>query len=67
MELCAKYLKKKLFILFHLHTLLSQAELQSFCRDVRYRKLCVLFVETADISLPYPARKVIVDTDMCQI
>lgn len=67
MELCAKYLKKKLFVIFHLHTLLSESEMQSFCRDVTYRKFCLLLIETTEVPCCPLERKIIVDSDMCEI
>ena len=67
MELCAKYLKKKLFVVFHLHTLMSQKEIAAFYRDAAYRKLSLLCIETKDVTVAPPVRKVIVDGDMCEI
>ena len=67
MELCAKYLKKKLFVVFHLHTLLSAEEMQAFCRDVTLRKFSLLCIETKDITACSHERKIIVDADMCEI
>lgn len=67
MELCAKYLKKKLFVVFHLHTLMSQKEMTAFYRDAAYRKLHLLCIETKDVPLESHIRKVIVDEDMCEI
>jgi len=67
MELAEKYLKKKLFILFHLHDALTSKELQDFIRDVVYRKLCVLLVETHDVPTCEGERKRIIDKDLCEI
>ena len=37
-ELCEKYLKKKLFIILNLHSCCSQEELNYFFKDAVYRK-----------------------------
>lgn len=65
MELCMKYLKKRLFVIPHLHGCLSEKEMASFCKDALYRKAQVLIVETVDCIAGKQERKQIIDRDLC--
>ena len=67
MELCEKYLKKDLFVLFHLHACFSSEELEDFVKDVTYRKLNVLLIESYDIKAVSSEKKVILDCDLCEL
>ena len=67
MELCAKYLKKKLFVLLHQHTLLSAEELASFCKNAMYQKLPLLLIEGSNVPCSPWEKKRVVDVDMCEI
>ncbi len=67
MELCAKYLKKKLFVLFHLHALLSAEEMAAFCKNAFYQKLPLLLVEGKGTDCSALEYKHVIDPDMCEI
>lgn len=67
MELCEKYLKKDLFVFFHVHAYFSREELTDFVKDIVYRKLNVMFVESYDIEAVSQERKVILDCDLCEL
>ena len=67
MELCAKYLKKQLFIILHLHVLLSAEEIKSFCKNAVYRKLPILLLAGARAEFSEQESVHIVDDDLCEI
>lgn len=67
MELCEKYLKKKLFIILNLHSCCSQEELDCFFKDIVYRKNNILLLETHLEDASKYEKVLIVDKDMCEI
>lgn len=67
MELCEKYLKKDLFVFFHLHACFSRKELADFVKDIAYRKLNVLLIESYDIEAVSSEKKVVLDCDLCEL
>lgn len=67
MELCEKYLKKKLFIILNLHSCCSQEELNYFFKDAVYRKNNILLLETHLEEVSTYEKVLIVDKDMCEI
>lgn len=66
LELCRELTAKKLFILFDFFTLFSEEEAMEFQKELCYRKIYVLFIESrvpiSDIDNRY-----IIDTDKCEI
>lgn len=67
MELTERYLRKKFFVVLHLHSILTEDEMSKFLREVHCRELNLLMVET---HLPYKvaAEQVrIIDCDLCEI
>lgn len=67
MELCEKYLRKDLFVFFHLHACFSTVELTDFVKDITYRKLNVLLIESRDVETALSEKKVILDCDLCEL
>lgn len=67
MELCEKYLHKKLFVFLNLHSYFHKDQLESLFRDIIYRKYNVLIVERYDIKALINEQKQIIDMDLCEI
>ena len=66
-ELCEKYLKKKLFIILNLHACCSREELDCFFKDAVYHKYKILLLETHIEDISKYEKVLIVDKDMCEI
>ena len=67
MELCEKYLNKKLFVILNIHACCSIEELNSFLKDVVYRKSNVLIIESHIENISKYEKVKIIDNDMCEI
>ena len=67
MELCEKYLNKKLFVFFNLRSYFSRDELNTLFQDIVYRKYNVLLVERYDYTALSLEQKRIIDIDLCEI
>ena len=67
MELCEKYLKKKLFIFVNLHGYFSAEERELLFKDISYRCYNVLIVERYDVKSSPQELKRIIDMDLCEI
>lgn len=67
MELCEKYLNKKLFVFMNLHAYFSKEELEKLFKDFVYRKSKVLMIERYDVKAVSNEQKRIIDIDLCEI
>lgn len=67
MELCEKYLNKKLFVMLNIHACCSIEELNSFFKDVVYRKSNILIIESHIENISKYEKVRIIDNDMCEI
>lgn len=67
MELQRKYSKKRLFVIVNLKSCLTNEEIDRFFKDVLYRKLNLLCVESLDGKTCQYESKIILDNDMCQL
>lgn len=67
MELCEKYLKKKLFVVENLHSYFTNEELVLLFADFQYRKHRVLIIERYDCEALKQEKKRIIDPDLCEI
>lgn len=67
MDLCTKYLNKKMFIILHLHAFLSREEIALFCKNAVYQKTPLLLVEGYDVDCSVWEKKHVIDADMCEI
>ncbi|MBP3495869.1 MAG: type II-A CRISPR-associated protein Csn2 [Clostridia bacterium] len=67
MDLCEKYIGKKLFVFFNLHSYFTQAELESLFKNFIYRKYNVFIVERYDHKSVQFEQKRIIDIDLCEI
>lgn len=66
MELCDRYLKKELFVLFHARSCLSERERASLCRDAAYREWKLLFLESGPGVAAEEEIVRILDEDLCE-
>lgn len=67
MELCEKYLKKRLFVFFNLHAYFTKNELELLFKNIQYSKYCVFIVERYDFIALGMEQKRIIDIDLCEI
>ena len=67
MELCEKYLKKKLFVFVNLHGYFSAEERELLFKDISYRCHNVLIIERYDVKSSDREIKRIIDIDLCEI
>lgn len=67
MELCEKYLKKRLFVFVNLHGYFSEEERELLFKDISYRCYNVLIIERYDIKSSDREIKRIIDIDLCEI
>ena len=67
MEMCEKYLGKKLFVFLNLHSFFSKEELEKLFQDIIYRKNYVFLVERHDYKASTLEKKRIIDIDLCEI
>lgn len=67
MELCEKYLKKKLFIFMNLHSYFAKEELELLFKNVHYSKHHIFIIERYDFTASQLEQKRIIDIDLCEI
>lgn len=67
MELCEKYLKKKLFVFVNLHGYFSEEERELLFKDISYRCHNVLIIERYDVKSSDREIRRIIDIDLCEI
>lgn len=67
MELCEKYLKKRLFVFVNLHGYFSEEERELLFKDISYRCYNVLIIERYDVKSSDQEIKRIIDIDLCEI
>ena len=67
MELCEKYLKKKLFIFLNIHSFFSKEEIDLIFKSIVYKKYNVFIVERYDTKASSMEQKRIIDIDLCEI
>ena len=67
MDLCEKYLKKKLFIFVNLHSFFTSDELDLIFKSIVYKKHNVFIIERYDIKALPQELKRIIDIDLCEI
>ena len=66
-ELCEKYLGKKLFVILNFHSYCSQEEIEIFFKDIVYRKNKILLLESHIDTISKYEKVRIIDKDMCEI
>ena len=67
MELCEKYLKKKLFVIANLHSFFTKEEQELLFKSFVYRQYKVFIVERYDVKALELEQKRIIDIDLCEI
>lgn len=67
MNLCEKYLGKKLFVFLNIHSYFSKGEMELLFQDFIYRKFNVLLIERYDYQTVKGESKRILDRDLCEI
>lgn len=59
---------KRLFVILHLKSLLSDEEQELFFKTMRYKKIPLLLLETHQHPYRHPAEKLrVIDADLCEI
>lgn len=67
MELCEKYLRKKLFVLLNFHSYFTKIEMVNLFTDFIYRKYNIFIIERYDYEATSLEQKRIIDADLCEI
>lgn len=64
-DLCSRLLGLKVFVLYQLSCILSADEMQCFIRDMQYRQIPIILLESAvPDSIPF-TKILVVDDDLC--
>lgn len=66
-ELCNKYLNKRLFIFLNLRDFVTYEEAESFFKDLNYRDINVLMLERHQYKFSEYESRRIIDEDLCEI
>ena len=67
LELCEKFLNKKIFVLLNLHSFFTKQEMELLLEDIVYRKFNVFLIERYDYNALPQETKRIIDIDLCEI
>ena len=67
LELCERFLNKKLFVLLNLHSFFTKKEIELLFDDIVYRKYNVFLIERYDYNALPQENKRIIDIDLCEI
>lgn len=64
-DMCSRLFGLKIFVLYQFSCIFSTEEMQCFIRDMQYRKLSIILLETAvPDSIPFD-KILVVDNDLC--
>lgn len=64
-QLARDLLGKKLIVCYGLHACLSEEEYELFCKEVTYKKLCLLILEAFQPQKTVGERMIVIDRDLC--
>ena len=67
MELSKHYTGKNVFVILNMKAFLTKEQFQLLCKDIVYRKICVLFMDGVDLYSVGQEKKLIIDSDLCEI
>lgn len=67
MRICREYLGIKLFVLYNVKAVLEKVELEALCRELFYRKIPILLVQSSECYRLDSEMQWILDNDLCEI